>query len=204
MYASSAPKLSALVRRDGVGLPASYRQFLTFTDRTDLLALADAAEVTRKVTGTYSSATGQRLHDFALTPNVFRHDAQEVLTVKISNKGSRAAGNVKVFFPTPGFAEIEQDGAASRTEQTAGWIELKTLEPSGVSTVRFWGVGYAPERNIRVQSDEGITPVNAWIESVEDQPWQLRLGFVPLLFIVWLAGIIILTLGRVMSRNARS
>lgn len=186
--APNAPNVSALVRQDKMGLPAAYRKFLTRADRKEILAFVDAAEVLRKSGSfSYSPYTAQDLRDFASLPNVFPHDDPQVTTVKISNKGNRTASKIKLYFPEKGFAEINRDGAGLRTEETAGWIDLGPLEASSVCTVKFWSSSYVSDRDIRVVSDDAVAPVKPWLQLLDEQPWQLRLGIGEILLFVWLA-----------------
>jgi len=169
-------ELRALVKTQKVELPWVYGEFLQTIDspmgRQELRAVYDTAAKDR------SPFNLEAVHDFTDSARTFRWSDIDLITVKIANVGRKPANNVKVFFPTGGFAQITKDRAAVNAAEYKGWIELGTLEPSSQFVVNLW-TNRAPifaDRDVRVNSDEGAANVREWYVSRDENRWAIGFG----------------------------
>jgi hypothetical protein len=164
------PKLAVFEQTTEIGLPEAHLRFLQDMDmsrREDIRAIVAVAEAAKEQNkDTYGrSGTLDSLKEFSSTVPVLGPLQNSITTVKIINKGGKSANNVKVIFPSSGFASIQRDGSSTRTEQTEGRVELQSIEAGSRCVIRFWPKNYPGLEEIRVVSDEGIAAKSVPVET---------------------------------------
>jgi len=125
--APNMAKLNALVKRDKVEIPSTYREYLRAVDlpngRKELITIHDTADAVLKVQGS-SQSTLSALGAFANSIPIFTFIDPQVMTVKIVNIGGKIANNVKVFLPNEGFLEVTKDGEAQLLTEMPRTIDV--------------------------------------------------------------------------------
>lgn len=197
LIGSARPNIVGYQQTVPIELPSTYRKFLQTIDRSqrkDLADLVDAGPPGPEASKIRFGASLETLKEFSSSIPVLG-SISETTIVKVANTGGKSAGDVKVIFPSAGYVEIQKDGAALRNEETAGSVELHTLEPSSRCVIKFWRTSFIGSGDVRVVSDGAIVPVQPEFVSREENKWVIAFGWPGLLLVLWLVPMLVILWG---------